>query len=209
MISFVEKKARRIPGIAASSAPPAAPARDHHQRDHDGRRGSGEQQADRGAGDRAGVELPLAADVEQVHPKRDRCRQTGECKRCGRDDRLRERAVREEGCVEEPPEGMERRVMRRDQHDRCEEERNDDRRHRNDERQPARLVEAPLDAHQPRSAPPAISSPSSSTVAMFASRSPTIWPSYMTATRSASARISSRSSLISRTPTPRAAAPRR
>src|SRR5580765_2047539 len=80
---------------------------------------------------------------------------------------------------------------------------------RNDNRQPPRLIEAALDPHQSSSWPPAIRSPSSSTVADPASRSPAIPPSYITAIRSARARISSRSSLSSSTPTPVDAASRR
>src|SRR5919198_2319985 len=79
---------------------------------------------------------------------------------------------------------------------------------RDGEREPPRLVEAALDPHY-GSSPPAINRPSSSTVADSASRSPATPPSYMTTMRSASARISSRSSLISSTPSPFAAASRR
>src|SRR3954452_22299689 len=96
-----------------------------------------------------------------------------------------------------------------EENERREQKRDRDRDHGHRDRQPAWLVEPALDADHDCSSPPAISNPSSSTVAVDASRSPTIAPSYMTAMRSASVRISSRSSLISRTPTPRSAASRR
>ena len=68
-------------------------------------------------------------------------------------------------------------------------------------------LEPSLYAHQ--RFPPAMRNPISSGVAAEASSSATIAPSYITATRSASARISSRSSLITSTATPSAAASRR
>src|SRR6476620_1772406 len=104
---------------------------------------------------------------------------------------------------------MKRRMAGQPQDDAREQERNCDGGDRNDDGQPPRLIQAALDPHQSSSWPPAISSPSSSTVADPASRSPAMPPSYITATRSARARISSRSSLSSNTPTPVDAASRR
>src|SRR5438094_4097389 len=97
----------------------------------------------------------------------------------------------------------------RQQDDGRDEERNADRHDRDDECEPARLFETPFDPHQLVPSPPAIRRPSSSTVAVLASRSPTTEPSYMTTIRSASTKISSRSSLSSSTPTPPAAASRK
>ena len=104
---------------------------------------------------------------------------------------------------------MQRRMAGQPQDDGGEQEGSRDGGERNDNGQPPRLLETALDPHQSSSWPPAISSPSSSTVADRASRSPAMPPSYITAIRSARARISSRSSLISSTPTPVAAASRR
>src|SRR5205823_13272121 len=100
-------------------------------------------------------------------------------------------------------------MVRREEDDGREHERGHDRADGNGDRQPTWLVETSLDADHGSLSPPAISSPNSSTVADSAARSPTTAPSYITTTRSASARISSRSSLISSTPTPCSAAPRK
>src|SRR5207249_2333094 len=97
-----------------------------------------------------------------------------------------------------------------EQDERSEDERAADRDDGDDDHEPPRLAQATLDPHQsPSSPPPAISRPSSSTVAVEASRSPTMRPSYITAIRSASTRISSRSSLTRRIPRPSEAAWRR
>src|SRR5262249_20802794 len=142
------------------------------------------------------------------HPERRGRREAGQRERRRRDERVRERAAVRERGAEEPLERPERVVAGRDEDERREHECDDDRRSRHDDRQPGRLREAPLDPDH-AACPPAISSPISSTVADPASTSPAIAPSYITAIRSASARISSRSSLISRIPTPRPAASRR
>ena len=182
---------------------------EHHRGDHDRRRRTSDEEPERCAGDRAGVQLTFPADVEEPHAKGNCRRQAGEGQGRSRHDRLRQRPVGQERGVEQPPERVQRRVMRREEHDRGEQERDDDRHHRNRDRQPPGLLEPPLDAHHARSSPPAISRPSSSIVADAASRSPTIAPSYMTTIRSARAWISSRSSLISSRARPRSAADRR
>src|SRR5436190_18945952 len=100
-------------------------------------------------------------------------------------------------------------MMRRQEDERREQEGKRDRHDRDDDREPARLFEPALNTDHDDPWPPAMSRPSSSTVAVSASRSPTMAPSYITVLRSARARISSRSSLNSKTPTPRSAASRR
>src|SRR5439155_9637801 len=125
------------------------------------------------------------------------------------DHRLGQRAVGEECRIEQPPEHVQRRVVGDEQDDGGGDERHDERDEWHDERQPARLLQPALGPHHVSSSPPAMSKPSSSTVVVSASRSPTTAPSNITAMRSASARISSRSSLISSTPIPREAASRR
>src|SRR5207244_7101501 len=136
--------------------------------------------------------------------------ETGERERSRRDDRLRQLRLPAERRVDQPAERLQRVVSGGCEHERREPEGEDERPDRNGDVEPARLLEPPLDPdHCAVSRTPAIRRPISSTVAVFASTSPTISPSNITATRSASARISSRSSLISSTATPAAAASRR
>src|SRR5207248_3419161 len=146
----------------------------------------------RSSDDRAGVELALAADVEQLHPEGDGGTEPGEEERRGGDERLVQRCFAAKAGVEKPGERVAGRMMGREQHERHHPERDHDRAERHREREPPRLRQPTLEADHAE--PPAISRPISSTVASPASRSPTILPSYITATRSASARISSRSS---------------
>src|SRR5436309_3162759 len=100
-------------------------------------------------------------------------------------------------------------MSRQEQDERREDEGDRNRQNRHGGDEPPGLPHAAFDPHQCSLPAPAIRRPSSSTVAVSASRSPTTLPSYITATRSASARISSRSSLMRRTPTPVEAASRR
>ena len=51
-----------------------------------------ERERDAGGADRADVELALAADVEELHPERDRGAEPGEEQRRRGDERLVERA---------------------------------------------------------------------------------------------------------------------
>src|SRR5262249_52761093 len=146
--------------------------------------------------------------VEQLHAERHRDAEPREDERRRRDERGVECGAAAERVHDEQTEGVQRRVVRDQQHHRHQDEREDDRPDRDRERQPARLRQAALDADHSRD-PPAIRRPSSSTVASSAETSPTTAPSYSTAIRSASARISSRSSEIRRTPTPPDAAVRR
>ena len=209
MISLVWAKARSSPGNRRPRGPRRGPGHDHRRHDHH-RRLIGEVQRDTGRTDRAEIQLPLGADVEQPHAERHRGGEPREGERGGRDERVRERPVGQEGCVEEPPEGRPRRVTRREEDDGDRGERDEERAERDDEREPPVLDEAALDANgRPAHRTPAISRPSSSVVAVRASRSPTIDPSYITTIRSASTCTSSRSSLIRSTATPSAAAWRR
>src|SRR5207237_7353049 len=157
-------------------------------------------------GDRARVELSFTTNVEEVHPERDRGGESRERERRRRHHRLRERTVREKRGVEQTSERVQRRMVGCQQDDGGGEERDDERAERHGHGQPPRLLEAALDPDHADSSPPAISRPSSSTVAVAASRSPTMAPSYMTTMRSASAKISSKSPLIISTPAPCVAA---
>ncbi len=185
---------------------------DRSRGDHRGDRHPARVVADRDAGGRAGrgtdVELALTADVEELHAKRDGRAEPGEDQRRRGDERGVEGLAADEPRVEDPAKGGTRRVMGDQKDDGHHPERDDHRSDRDRHREPLRLREPPLDPHQ-EALPPAMSRPISSTVADAASSSPTIAPSYMTAMRSASARISSRSSEMRSTPTPSAAAARR
>src|SRR5919198_770340 len=87
MISFVLKNARRIPGTSAHAAPPAQPA------------------------------TTIAADVPKAHAERGGGREAGEGERRRRDQRVAERALGDEGGVEEPPVARERVMAGGEQHE--------------------------------------------------------------------------------------------
>ena len=179
---------------------------DHRRQDHR-RRLIGEVERDARGADRPEIELPLGADVEQPHAEGNGGREPRERERRRGDERVRERPVGQERRVEEPPEGRPGRVTGRQENHGDRREGDEQRAERDDDREPPALDETSLDANGgPGHRTPAISSPSSSVVAVRASRSPTIDPSYMTTIRSASTCTSSRSSLIRSTATPSAAA---
>ena len=96
----------------------------------------------------------LAADVEEAHPERGRRREPGEGERGRGDERLAERAVRDEGGVEEPPIAGERVVTGREEDEPRGEEREDERGRRNGDHEPARLTQPPLNPDADRSLPP-------------------------------------------------------
>ena len=99
-----------------------------------------------GGADRAEVQLSLGADVEQPHPERDRGGETGEGERRRGDQRVRERAVREVGGVEQPSQGRDRRMAGREEQERDRDVRHDERAERHGDHQPAPLLEPLLDA---------------------------------------------------------------
>ena len=206
MISLVEKNARSTAGMSASAAPPTAPASDH-RRDREPSGVVAERDAGSGTEDRTDVELTLAADVEELHPEGDCGAEAGEeraasPRRTSRSAHRRRRTRCRTAAERVPAAGgasaSRTTVMTTNA--------NGDRADRDGDRQPPRLLEAPLDADHSRRA-----SRHQQAELLDGGRSPrrvspTIAPSYMTAIRSASARISSRSSEISSTPTPSAAA---
>ena len=150
----------------------------HAHRDDRRRRADSRPEPDRDAErtERAEVELALGADVEQVHPERRRRCEAREEERRRRRQRRRPRRAADEGGVEQPPVGVDRVVPGGEQHDRHHQERERDRAQRDDDVEPARLVEPALDLDHARS-PPAIASPISSTVAVDGSNGPVISPS--------------------------------
>src|SRR5207247_4008749 len=77
----------------------ARAAGDDHRGDRERGRpaAAAEVEPRRGSGDRADEELALAADVEEPHPERGGGGEPGEGERRRRDERLPERAVRDEG----------------------------------------------------------------------------------------------------------------
>ena len=107
-----------------------------------------------GAGDRADVELTLAADVEEAHPEGRRCREARERERRRRDQRVAERAVVQERRVEEPAVTRERVVAGREQDEARGEEREDERAGWHGDHEPARLAQAALNPHVGRALPP-------------------------------------------------------
>ena len=129
---------------------------DAHREDQHERRGhapAAEVERDPARADCAEVELPFAADVEELHPEGDRRGEAREQDRRREDERRRERALGDECGVEEPAVGVDRAVARRRKHDRHGQERERDRADRNGDEEPPRLIETPLEPH---SLPPAI-----------------------------------------------------
>src|SRR6185295_1356469 len=94
--------------------------------------------------ERADEELALAADVEEPHAKRSGGGQARERERCCRDERLAERAGRQERRVDDLPVARARVVAGCRQDDPSSEEGEEQRAGRNGERQPPRLRQPPL-----------------------------------------------------------------
>src|SRR4029079_2265715 len=167
-----------------------------------------ELEGDPGRANCAEVELSLGADVEKFHPERRCGREPREEDRRRRDERRRQRLVPGEPRLDDVAEGLADGVAAHGEDDGQDRERNRERAERNGYRQPPGLIQAALEPdHVPL--PPAMRSPISSIDAAPALSSPATSPSYITRMRSASARISSRSSLSRRIATPLAAASRR
>ena len=95
--SSAPKRSLRSAGPRKNSAP-AMRAGDQHQRDHDPRRRVDRAGADRDGGERAGIELALAADVPEPRPEGDGRGKPGEDQRRGAGQRLGEGEERAEGA---------------------------------------------------------------------------------------------------------------
>ena len=134
----------------------ARAAGDHHPCDHERRRPAVATEKEPGSsgGDGTDVELTLAADVEQTHPKGRRGGEAGEGERRGRDQRLSECAGVQERRIDDQPVARERIVPGCEQNDARGEEREDEGEGRHGDQQPARLAEPALNPHADHALPP-------------------------------------------------------
>src|SRR5438067_1103131 len=174
-----------------------------HRRDDEGSRLALQSDGNSRGTHRSQVQLPFSADVPGLHAEGGGSGEAGQQQRRCLDQGRAQRPFGEEAAVQQTLPRRQRIMPGRQQDDAGEDHGADQRSDWNRHHQPAGLTKATLN---PNHAAPAIIRPSSSTTAFWRSTTPMMRPPYNTAIRSASAKISSRSSLIRRMATPRAAA---